>query len=230
MAKSRSILVVEDETDLAELLRFNLQREGYACRVAHDGQAALAEARRELPDLIVLDRLLPGLGGDEVATELRRDARAASVPILMLTAKTEESDQLVGFALGADDYVTKPFSMKVLVARVGSLLRRTRGAPPDAQVHTAGPIMLDFGRHEVRVDGKPVAVTVTEFKLLAALMSARGRVLTRNQLIDKSIGPEVAVTPRAIDVHVTGLRRKLGKAAAWVRTVRGVGYTFRETA
>lgn len=228
MPARRTILIVEDEKDLAELLRYNLERDNYSCACAMDGPSALVQLRQAKPDLIVLDRMLPGMSGDEVIAEVKRDPRTSSIPILMLTAKVEESDELVGFALGADDYVTKPFSMKLLLARISAILRRQRGREPDSQVLNSGPIRLDASRHEVTVGDSPVGVTATEFRLLRTLMSANGRVLSRNQLIDAVLGPSVAVTDRTIDVHITALRKKLGDTASWIQTVRGVGYTFRE--
>lgn len=229
MTTSKSILVVEDETDLADLLRFNLKNEGYECRCVNDGVAALAEARRAAPDLMILDRMLPGKSGEQVMEHIRRDPKTAAIPILLLTAKVEESDQLVGFALGATDYITKPFSMKVLLARVAAALRRNELSAMQAQPMTLGPITVDPERHQVSVEGKSVALTTTEFRVLKTLMSAGGRVLDRSRLIDAVLGTMVAVTDRTIDVHIASLRKKLGGAAAgWVQTVRGVGYAFRE--
>lgn len=224
----KSILVVEDEADLAELICFHLEQEGYRPRKQFDGSAALAEIQRNPPDLVLLDRMLPRTSGDEVALRLKRDPRTASIPIIMLTAKSEEADQLVGFALGADDYIGKPFSMKLLLARVSAVLRRNESAAQSEECIICGPIKLDRGRHEVTVDNQPVSLTATEFRLLGALINARGRVLDRNQLIDITLGSSVAVTNRTIDVHIAALRKKLGSAAAWVQTVRGVGYTLRE--
>jgi two-component system phosphate regulon response regulator PhoB len=171
--------------------------------------------------------MLPGISGDEAAVQLKQTPATASIPIIMLTAKTEESDQLVGFALGADDYVTKPFSMKLLLARIASVLRRSRRGPRESETLSIGPITLDRSRHEVSVDDRLVSLTATEFRLLAALMGANGRVLDRPQLIDQALGENTVVTDRTIDVHVTALRRKLGSAADWIRTIRGVGYAFR---
>jgi len=222
-----SILVVEDEADLANVLSYHLQREGYECRRAEDGERALAEAHRRPPDLIVLDRMLPKVSGDEVARRLKQEPRTAAVPIIMLTAKAEQEDELVGFALGADDYVRKPFSVKVLLARVAAVLRREAGAAAHSEVLTAGPVVLDRGRHEATVAGRPIGLTATEFRMLGVLLAARGRVLTRDQLIDAAIGQGVAVTNRTIDVHVAALRRKLGPAAGCIQTVRGVGYALR---
>jgi len=228
MAAGKNILVVEDETDLAELIDYNLTREGYACRCVGDGAAALEEARRRPPDLIILDRMLPRFSGDELIARWRNDAATAAVPIIMLTARAEESDELVGFALGADDYITKPFSMKLLLARVAAVLRRGRTGATDADSITVGPVTLDRSRHEVRVHDIPVSLTSTEFKLLKTLMASNGRVLTRDHLIDAVLGHGVAVVDRTIDVHVAALRKKLGEASSWVHTVRGAGYTFRE--
>lgn len=223
-----SVLVIEDETDLAEMLRFNLEREGYRARCVRDGRVAVAEVRRHPPDLILLDRMLPGVSGDEIIAQLRRDPATGGIPIIMLTAKAEEADELVGFALGADDYVTKPFSMKLLLARVSAMMRRSDALASEPEVLTAGPIHLDAARHEVSTGDQKVDLTATEFRLLKALMAAHGRVLSRTQLIDAALGENVAVTDRTIDVHITGLRKKLGGAAEWVQTIRGIGYTLRE--
>ena len=226
----RTILVVEDENDLADLICMNLEREGYVCRCAPDGGSALAEVRQHRPDLVVLDRMLPGRSGDDVAAHLKRDPVTAGLPILMLTAKAEETDQLVGFALGADDYVVKPFSMKVLLARVGAILKRAYPGEAPTAVLSAGPIVVDEGRREVTVDRRAVVLTTMEFGILKALISAGGRVLSREQVIDAVLGRGVAVTDRTIDVHIASLRKKVGRAAPWIQTVRGVGYAYREPA
>lgn len=223
------ILVVEDEADLRDLIAFNLEREGYQCRRAADGNEALLEIERASPDLIILDRMLPRIPGDEVLARLRRTQQTAALPVLMLTAKAEEADELVGFAMGADDYVTKPFSMKALVARVAALLRRTQEPLPGqgAAVLTSGPVVLDTERQTVSVGETAIALTTTEFRLLRALMAADGRLRSREQLIDAALGPNVAVVDRTIDVHVAALRKKLGSAAPWIQTVRGAGYVWR---
>jgi len=231
--KGKSILVVEDEADLADLICYNLEREGYSHRRVAGGDAALAEVRRRPPDLILLDRMLPGTSGDDVCSQLRRDPATATIPVIMLTAKGEESDQLVGFALGADDYIPKPFSMKVLLARVAAILRRGgETANGDSAAIVAGPFNLDPARHEVKVENQLIQLTATEFRLLRALMLARGRVLDRAQLIEKVLGSGVVVTDRTIDVHITALRKKITAVSAgganWIQTVRGAGYTFRE--
>jgi len=221
-----TILVVEDEADLANAVAFHLQREGYSVRRAEDGERALAEASRLPPDLIILDRMLPRLSGDDVARQLKRDPRTAAIPIIMMTAKAEDEDELVGFALGADDYVRKPFAVKLLLARVSAVLRREK--QEDAQqVVAVGEVVLDRGRHEVRVAGQPIELTAMEFRILTVLMAARGRVQSREQLIDGTMGQLAAVTNRTIDVHIASLRKKLGSASDYIQTVRGVGYAFR---
>jgi two-component system phosphate regulon response regulator PhoB len=220
--------VVEDEADLAELLRFNLEREGYVCQCVGSGDAALAAIAANPPDLVLLDRMLPGRSGDEVVARIKRNPATAGIRVIVLTAKVDEADQLVGFALGADDYVTKPFSMKVLLARTAILLRRNETARREPEVLTVGPVALNPQRHEVNVDGAPVRLTATQFRLLNVLMAAEGRVMDRSRLIEATLGPVTVVTDRTIDVHITALRRKLGEAAAWIQTVRGVGYTFRQ--
>jgi DNA-binding response OmpR family regulator len=224
----KDILIVEDEEDLADLLRMNLEREGYRCHCTYAGVAALEQIQQHPPDLILLDRMLPGVSGDDVVSALKRDSRTAAIPVLVLTAKAEESDQLVGFALGADDYVTKPFSMKVLLARVTALLRRLEAAEAQPEVFSVGPFRLTPSHHELTVHGDPVHLTATEFRLFTTLMRARGQVLNRQQLISRVFGEHTALTDRTIDVHITALRRKIGAASTWVQTVRGVGYTFRQ--
>lgn len=228
MEDQPTILIVEDEADLLEVIRFNLAKEGYQCWTAQDGESALQKIEFDPPDAIVLDRMLPRLSGDELIGRLKRNSATSSIPVIMLTAKAEESDELVGFALGADDYVTKPFSIKLLVARIGAILRRRAAdeADPGEQV-TFGPVHIDAARHEVRIDGQRAQLTAMEFRLLQTLIAARGRVLSREQLIDAVLGPTVAVTDRTIDVHIAALRKKAGSAAGWIQTVRGVGYTFR---
>lgn len=229
MAARKSILVIEDESDLADLVCYHLEREGYEARRAEDGDRGLAEAARQTPDLIVLDRMLPKLSGDEVARRLRRDDRLGNVPIIMLTAKAEEADELVGFALGVDDYVRKPFSVKLLLARISAVLRREQTATPQRDLLAAGRVTLDHGRHEVTVDGTSVELTATEFRILSTLMNAKGRVMSREQLIEATLGHGAAVTNRAMDVHIAALRKKLGAAADCIQTIRGVGYAFRVT-
>ncbi len=228
--RGKRVLVVDDERDLNELISFNLQRNGFDVISSFNGNDAVEKARTEQPDMIVLDIMLPGIDGNEVTRQLKSDPKTAQIPIIMLTARSEETDVVVGLKLGADDYVTKPFSMKILLARLESLSRRIdQNTTPEAgQMLKAGPLEMDLSRHEVNVNGVNVKLTLTEFKLLSALVQARGRVLSRDQLMDKAMGSDVFVTDRAIDVHVTSIRRKLGDAAALVHTVRGVGYRLRE--
>jgi DNA-binding response OmpR family regulator len=226
----KKVLIVDDEKDIVDLVAYNLGRNGYDTLTASDGNDALDSASKNSPDLIILDLMLPGIDGMEVARRLKSDAKTASIPIVMLTAKGEETDVVVGLTLGADDYVTKPFSMKVLLARVSSVLRRSETGTGAAEGGTlrAGPLSIDTFKHEVLVNEEAIKLTLTEFKLLSALLTARGRVLTRDQLMDKAMGTDVFVTDRAIDVHITAIRKKLGDAAWLVNTVRGVGYRLRE--
>jgi two-component system phosphate regulon response regulator PhoB len=226
MSRKR-IVVVEDERDMADLVATRLKREGYKVELAHDGAEGFNLIRSDPPDLVLLDIMLPGMAGTEIARKLRDDPRTAGVPIIMLTAKSEESDIVVGLKFGADDYVTKPFSLSVLVARIDAVLRRSAGGAPQGQAaFRAGPLLIDPQRYSVELDGEPLALTLTEFRLLAALAAAHGRVLSRNQLMDQAIGMDAVVTDRTIDVHITTLRRKLGRARDFVQTVRGVGYRF----
>ena len=221
-----TILVVDDERDLVELIKFNLERHRYQVLAAHDGEAALEIARRSDPDLVILDLLLPRKSGREVAAALKSEPATRSIPIIMLTALSGEGDIVTGLQIGADDYVTKPFSVEVLLARVAAVLRRQPVGADERSVVRAGPIRIDRGRHTIEVDGLAVSVTLTEFRLLEALVGARSRVLSRDQLMTKAMGPDVAVTDRTIDVHITSLRRKLGPHRELVETVRGVGYRF----
>ncbi len=229
MSRKKRILVVDDERDLVDLISMNLQRHGYEVFTANDGKMGLELARKQGPDLILLDLMMPGLTGQEVATRLKGDPQTATLPILMLTARGEETDIIVGLSLGADDYVTKPFSMKVLMARVAAVLRRKVGVDSAQQMISNGPMIIDPARHEITLEGRPISVTPTEFKLLSALANARGRVLSRDQLTDRIMGAGVLVTDRAIDVHVTAVRKKLGDWQWMVHTVRGVGYRLLET-
>jgi len=221
---TRRILVVEDEKDLAELVAFNLKKHGFQAQIVGDGGTALRAVAQQLPDLIILDVMLPVMSGLDVARQLRTNPKTAAMPILMLTARSDETDQLAGLSVGADDYVTKPFSMKVLLARVTSLLRRTPGTDTDGSILRIGPITADLGAHLIMVDGQDTKLTLTEFKLLAALLGAPKRVLSRNELISRVMGPGVVVTSRTIDVHVAALRKKLDRAGGMIRTIRGVGY------
>ncbi len=228
MARRKRVLVVDDERDLVELIGLNLQRNGYEVITAHDGNTGLEMARKQAPDLIIMDVMMPGMSGRDVTMQLKGDSQTASIPILMLTAKTEETDIIVGLSMGADDYVTKPFSMKVLMARIAAVLRRKAAVEPAQTLMSNGPVAIDQSKHEVTIQGKPVNLTPTEFKLLTALVGARGRVLSRDQLMDRAMGTDVFVTDRAIDVHITAVRKKLGEFAWMIHTVRGVGYRLLE--
>ena len=224
----RTVLIVEDERALAEVLAFNLESEGYEVQTARDGRDGLSKARSLLPDLVILDVMLPGLDGLEVCRELRSDARTRGVRILMLTAKGEEVDEVVGFRLGADDYVTKPFKMKPLVARVRSLLRRPDAAEEAGDEVSGAGIAMNRDRHTATLGGEPLDLTPTEYKLLFTLMRQPGRPFSRHELLDASRGGDANSLDRTIDVHVRSLRAKLGAAGDAVETVRGVGYRFRE--
>lgn len=224
MAEKRRILVVEDERDLADIIVYNLERAGFVTSVARDGRTALKLIAEGVPDLILLDLMLPELSGTEVAARVRSSPQTAHVPIIMVTAKADEVDQVVGLALGADDYVTKPFSMKVLTARIEAVLRRASELQPAEGRLRLGAIEVDTETHQARVDGRAIRLTLTEFRLLASLIAANGRVLSRKALMSKAMGPGVTVTERTIDVHITAIRKKLGDAGACLRTVRGVGY------
>lgn len=224
MVASANILVVDDERDLLDLVVYNLKKSGYETLTAGDGKQALSQVSKTQPDLIILDVMMPGLSGTEVLTRLRADPATAKLPVILLTAKSEEVDQVVGLTVGADDYVTKPFSMKVLMARVESLLRRSKGPVADRQMLELAGVELDLGTHQASVDGVQIKLTVTEFRLLAALLQAGGRVLSRAALMTRAMGPGITVTERTIDVHVTAIRKKLGSRGHIVKTVRGVGY------
>jgi DNA-binding response OmpR family regulator len=224
LAKQRRILIVEDQRDLADSIAFNLSRANYETTVAYDGRTALVRAQETRPDLILLDLMIPELSGTEVASRIRTNPSLAAIPIIMVTAKADEIDQLVGLAVGADDYITKPFSVKVLLARIEAVLRRATQVQPAPNLLRLAGIELNLETHEVRSGPDPVKLTLTEFRLLAALLSAGGRILSRQQLMSKAIGPGVTVTERTIDVHITSIRKKLGDNGAMIRTVRGVGY------
>jgi len=228
MAKEH-ILVVEDEEDILELLRYNLEKEGYRVTGAVTGEEALRLARSQPPDLIVLDLMLPGMDGLTVCRELKQDAKTRDLPIIILTAKGEEADIVAGLELGADDYVTKPFSHRVLLARLRAVLRRRRREPAAAkdslEIHG---MVIHPGRHEVLVQGRPVDLTVTEFRLLAFLARRPGWVFTRAQIVAGVQGEDYAVSDRTVDVQVVGLRKKLGPAGQYLETVRGVGYRLKD--
>lgn len=225
----KKIFVVEDEHDLLELLDYNLTREGFAVTSAVDGEEAAGKIPRELPDLVLLDLMLPGLDGLEVCRLLKKNPKTAAIPIVMVTAKGEESNIVAGLELGADDYITKPFSMKVLVARVRSILRRKeeRRADKDAVIRIHD-IVINPGRHEVLVKGTKVEMTFSELRILHFLAGRPGWVMTRQQIVDAVRGDDYAVTDRSVDVQIVGIRKKLGALSDCIETVRGVGYRFKE--
>jgi two-component system, OmpR family, phosphate regulon response regulator PhoB len=227
MARPR-ILIIEDERGLTDVLTYNLEREGFEVVVAHDGLEGLRKAQMQLPDVILLDLMLPGMDGLEVCRQLRAGERTRAVPILILTAKAEETDQVVGFSMGADDYVTKPFSPKVLVQRVRALQRRVEAAADPGDVIEHLGVRIDRVRHRATVDGRDLDLTPTEFRLLECLLRQPGRAFTRPQLMDVAIGDGAVVLERTIDVHVKTLRKKLGPGTEYIETVRGIGYRFCE--
>jgi two-component system phosphate regulon response regulator PhoB len=222
------ILVVDDEPDLLELVRVTLTQSGHQVDTAASGREALDALRRRRPDLLILDLMLPDVSGTELCRRLRSERETATLPVLMLTAKADEVDRVVGFELGADDYVTKPFSPRELVLRVAALLRRS-AAPSDPQgILESGALRLDPARHRCFVGGDEVELTSKEFDLLRGLMSRPGRVLTREVLLEQVWGADITVTVRTIDTHLKRLREKLGPAGDLIETVRGVGYRFAE--
>jgi two-component system phosphate regulon response regulator PhoB len=225
-----NILVVEDEDDIRELLRYNLAKEGYRVSAAASGEEALQAVRDSLPDLVLLDLMLPEMNGLEVCRAFKQDLRTRKLPIVMLTAKGEEADIVVGLELGADDYVTKPFSLRVLLARLRAVLRRSKSAPPpETEAINIHEITLHPGRHEVHVQGQPVDLTATEFRLLHMLARRPGWVFTRSQIVQQlHHGEDFAVTERAVDVQIVSLRKKLGPYGKYLETVRGIGYRLKE--
>ncbi len=223
-----SVLIVEDETDLLKLIEFNMRQSGFTTFVATTGKQALEIATRERPDVILLDLMLPDIQGTDLCRTLRGQPETLDIPILMVTARGEEIDRVVGFELGADDYVVKPFSPRELVLRVKAVLKRSARTPKDdveRDVLRFGELDVDVSAHEVRVDGEQIELTALEFRLLTTLMQRAGRVQSRDQLLDDVWG-DVSVTTRTVDTHVKRLREKMGDAARFVETVRGVGYRF----
>jgi two-component system alkaline phosphatase synthesis response regulator PhoP len=224
MAK-RTVLIVEDEPHIAEALQYSLAKEGFRVLIARDGAEGLARARRDTPDAVLLDWMLPELQGLEVCRLLKQDEKTRRIPILMLTVKSEETDKVLGLEMGADDYVTKPFSTRELLARVKALLRRS-ALPETPEVFQLDALRVDWGRHLVSIKGKPVELTAKEFELLKALVEARGRVLSRETLLDRVWGYEraVEIETRTVDLHVSQLRKKLGPVAERIVTVKSAGY------
>jgi two-component system alkaline phosphatase synthesis response regulator PhoP len=228
MATER-ILVVDDEEDLLELVRYNLSKEGYQVRCVVSGEAAIQESLAYLPDLILLDLMLPTVDGLGVCKVLKANPRTQHIPIMMVTAKTEEADVVSGLELGADDYITKPFSPRVLLARIRAVLRRkltqSFDDPTAIKIHE---LVINPGRHEVLLRGKPLELTFTEFRLLQFLSRKPGWAFSRNQIVDAVKGEDYPVTERSVDVQIAGLRKKLGDLGSYIETVRGVGYRFKE--
>ncbi|MGB6065380.1 MAG: response regulator transcription factor [Desulfomonilaceae bacterium] len=223
------ILVVDDEEDILELVRYNLAKEGYQVACVTSGEQALKEAKEGFPDVILLDLMLPGLDGLDVCRRLKNDPMTTGIPIIMLTAKDEDADIVTGLELGAEDYITKPFSPRVLLARLKACLRRRRQEEPDeTAVVRVGDLSINPTRHEVLVKGKPASLTPTEFRILHFLASRSGWVFSRDQIIRAVRGEDYPVTDRSVDVQIAGLRKKLGSAGNSIETIRGVGYRLKE--
>lgn len=232
MVEKKTVLVVEDEEDILALLHFNLIKAGYEVICAADGEEGLRKIEEKQPDLLLLDLMLPGIGGLEICRILRSEEKTAKLPIIMLTARGEESDVVQGLEMGADDYMTKPFSIKVLLARIQTVLRRNSEGdqidPSEEIVY--GELQIHPGRNIVKAAGDIVDLTYTEFRVLVALASRPGWVFTRYQIVNAVRGEDYAVTDRAVDVQIAGLRKKLGVCGPYIETVRGVGYRFRDIA
>jgi len=223
------ILVVDDEEDIRELVKYNLAREGYKIFCASSGEKALKKARAKLLDLIVLDLMLPGIDGLEVTKILKNDPKTQHIPIIMLTAKEEEADIVTGLELGADDYITKPFSPRVLVARIRAVIRRKKKEYDEVELEIEiHDLVIHPGRNRVLIRGRPVELTFTEFQILYVLARRPGWVFTRSQIVDAIRGGDYPVTDRSVDVQIVGLRKKIGPYSKYIETVRGIGYRFRE--
>lgn len=227
MAKDK-ILVVDDEKDIIELIRYNLEKEGLKVITATSGEEAIRRSLNENPQLIVLDLMLPGIDGLEVCRILKRETKTSSIPIVMLTVKSDETDIVVGLELGADDYITKPFSPRILAARVKAILRRKEPKEEKAEIIKIGPLTINLAKYQVSLKNKPLSLTSTEFKILAFLAQNKGKVFTRDQLLDKAWKEESFVVDRTVDVHIRRLRQKLGSASYLIETIRGVGYKFKD--
>lgn len=230
MTKER-ILIVDDEEDILNLISYNLEREGYKTKCVTTGEAAITAAREFEPELILLDLMLPGIDGLDVCRILKNDSKTSDIPIIMVTAKGEESDVVIGLELGANDYVCKPFSTKVLAARVKAILRRSHKSEPkeESKLVIIEEISIDIPRHTVFVENDKIDFTATEFEILLLLSKHPGWVFTRSQIINSVKGDDYPVTDRSVDVQILNLRKKLGKAGNYIETVRGIGYRFRET-
>jgi two-component system alkaline phosphatase synthesis response regulator PhoP len=222
------ILIVEDDKDIIKMLEYNLKKEGFKVIAAHDGEDALDSALRQYPDLILLDLMLPGMDGLEICKSLKNENKTSLIPIIMLTAKSQESDKVVGLELGADDYITKPFSPRELIARIKAVLRRASEKGKLPEIFQAGDLRIDFAKISVNVKDKPVELTSKEFELLKTLLKAKGRVLSRDYLLDSIWGYDHAleIQTRTVDVHVRTLRKKLKSQAKIIVTVKNYGYRF----
>lgn len=226
---SRRILIIEDERDITELIRYNLAKNGYQVMAATNGEDGLRLVRQSPPDLVILDLMLPGVDGLDVCRSLKADPQTSAIPVIMVTARGDETDVVTGLELGAHDYVCKPFSPRVLVARVRACLRRSQEAlGTETEVLQYRDLVIDPSRHQVRVGDQPLDLTATEFRILQHLARRPGWVFTRHQIIDAVRGDNYSVTERAVDVQIVGLRKKLGEYGEYVETVRGVGYRMRE--
>ena len=224
----KEILVVEDEKDLVELIKYNLEKEGFQVISASNGEEGLKMVGRKRPALVLLDLMLPVIDGLEVCRRIKKDPQTAPIPVVILTVKDAESDIVSGLEVGADDYITKPFSPRVLIARVRAILRRYEESAETKKVIKLAGLTIDSVRHEVKADGEDVQLTRMEFNLLKFLAERTGRVLTRNQIMDGVLGEDAVIIDRAIDVHIASLRKKLGDYGSHIVTVRGVGYKFKE--
>jgi DNA-binding response OmpR family regulator len=223
------VLVIDDEADLIELVRYNLEKEGFNVIGAGDGETGIALAIKQKPDILLVDLMLPNMDGLDVCRMLRADAATSHIPIIILTAKASESDRVVGLELGADDYVTKPFSTRELTARIKALMRRSMGNVQPLGMIRHGNLSIDSASHEVRCGNKMLDLTATEYRLLQFLASHPGSVHSRASIINSALGNDITVLKRTIDVHIMSLRKKLGRCGEWIETVRGFGYKFRET-
>jgi len=224
----KRILIVEDDKHISKLLRYNLEKAGFQCLTAFTGEQALALLDQQPADAIILDIMLPMIDGLEVCRRVKQDSRFSRIPVMMLTAKGEEVDRVVGFELGADDYIVKPFSPRELILRIKAVLRRSAAPEPGQEVLSAGPLSVDISRHKVFVSAREIELTQMEFKLLYTLVHRQGRVQSRETLLDDVWEMDAAVTTRTIDTHIKKLRQKLGKAGGLIETVRGIGYRFSE--
>ena len=223
---SQKIYIVEDEPDIRETLKYNFSNEGFKVFTAPDGEEALSNIKKVLPDVLILDLMLPGVSGLDVCKSIRADDDIRDMSIIMLTAKGEEIDRVIGFELGADDYVTKPFSVRELILRVKVLLKKQRESLVENKLVTFGPIRIDLDAHELKINDKEIVLTALEFKLLQHLVKRKGRVQTREQLLGDVWGYSAEVTTRTVDTHIKRLREKLGNTSEYIQTIRGVGYRF----